>query len=162
MEKHKELFPPDPNQNYKKLKEAAIHVSGEEATDFKTELFPPDPTVTTDDYHAAFEEYGSISPYEPAGENNPGFSRSRDVQRARVDARIARMELSLKKRGLMEATKHELLEFELDKVAGPTAKHGDITEYKNKKYKLRFVPLAKSHSGKTVQTWGRKWSRVKE
>lgn len=132
------------------------------------ELFAPDMLVTLDDLDKKETElteaeagYAQWSDERISNrENNPGISRGRENKIQRIETEIMRIELSLKKRGLLPTNGKEKLEFELDKKAGATAKQGDITELNGKMYKLRFVPLGKSRKGTTVRVWWRRWQKI--
>lgn len=135
-----------------------------------SELFAPDSLVTTRDLEEKESELdeaeGGYSQYRNRilgndRGNNPGISRGREARIKRIEAEVSRIEMSLKKRGLLPTTEKELLEFKLDKLAGSKAKHDDVVELDGKKYKLRFKPIGKSRSGITVRVWGRAWQRVK-
>jgi hypothetical protein len=75
--------------------------------------------------------------------------------------RLREMETYLKQTGVLEYSPEERLNAELDKLF-PSAKSKTIVEYRGNKYRVRYFPLDKSNSGKTVYEWGHAWELVKE
>ena len=76
-------------------------------------------------------------------------------------AEVRRITGELKRTGLLELTESEKLTAELDGQF-PHAKSKDVASWNGKKYQLRFYPLSKSRSGKTVFEWEKSWVEVPE
>ncbi len=85
--------------------------------------------------------------------NNPN---SFDASIKEASRKVRTITAQLKKNGVLALTEYELLEQKLD-VAFPKAKSREIVEFEGQTYQLRFFPLEKSRSGKTVKEWGRCW-----
>lgn len=85
--------------------------------------------------------------------NNPEKYRG-DVMAAL--RKVREIEASLKNAGLLELTEQERLDLELSRTF-PNAQSKEVVAYEVKQYRLRFYPLEKSRSGKTVTEWGRRW-----
>lgn len=90
--------------------------------------------------------------------NNPDKYKS-DIKAAR--RRIRELESKLKASGILPLSVQEQLEAELDR-AFPAARSKQIVEHKERKYQLRFWPLERSNSRKTVTEWGKSWEDVTE
>jgi hypothetical protein len=88
--------------------------------------------------------------------NNPEKYQTdiRDASR-----KVREIEQYLKDAGILERTKREQLEIELDRIF-PNARTREIVEYNGKKYRRQFWPLEKSRSGKTVKEWDKSWLPV--
>lgn len=90
------------------------------------------------------------------GPNNPGAEKRKYAAHLR---RLRTIENYLKARGILELSEEEKNNAELDKLY-PNAKSKTIVEYKGKKYQIKYFPLEKSSSGKTVYEWGHEWQLV--
>jgi hypothetical protein len=88
--------------------------------------------------------------------NNPDkySAKIRDAGR-KVDV----IEEELKRQGVIPMSEHERLSVELD-ASFPNAQSRDIVEHKGARYRLRFVPIEKSISGKSVKRWKRLWEQL--
>ena len=89
--------------------------------------------------------------------NNPNKYRS-EIKEA--CANIRRIETALKSIEVIEMTQAEKINAELDQHY-PNARSKSIVTYKGKKYQIRYFPVAKSNSGKTVHEWGHQWCPLK-
>ena len=89
--------------------------------------------------------------------NNPNKYEAQ-IRDARIQVR--EVESYLKDKGLIEKSDHELLNEELDKLH-PNAKSNSIHSFNGKQYKIRYFPLVKSRSRKTIKEWGHKWEELK-
>jgi len=69
------------------------------------------------------------------------------------------IERELKNAGIIEMTDQEKLNIELDKLY-PNARSTTIVEHNGQKYQIRYFPLEKSRSRKTVKEWGHEWVQV--
>lgn len=85
--------------------------------------------------------------------NNPEkhFANRRDAA-----AKLREVERSLKDQGLLPKTAQELLDEELDRFY-PNAKSKTVVTHEGRKYRVRYFPLVKSRSRKTVKEWGHTW-----
>ncbi len=90
--------------------------------------------------------------------NNPDKYRG-DLKAAR--SKLRAIESNLKERGELPLTEHERLERELNR-AFPKARNKDIVEYRGKKYRLRYYPVERSRSRKSVTEWGKSWEEFAE
>ncbi len=73
--------------------------------------------------------------------------------------RVRLIELSLKRAGILTQTAHEQVEQALDREFS-NAKSNQIVEFEGKRYQLKFIPAARSRSGKSVTSWKRWWQLV--
>ena len=87
------------------------------------------------------------------GPNNPGAELRKIKNHNR---RLREIESDLKSRGLLEYTEKEKITSELDKLF-PNSKSKRIVEHDGKRYQMRYYPLDRSKTGKTVFEWGHKW-----
>lgn len=92
------------------------------------------------------------------GPNNPGAERRKLLLHQQ---RLREIESYLKEEGLLEVTEEEKMTAELDKLY-PNAKSKMIVGHKGRKYQIRYFPLERSRSGKTVHEWGHKWRLIEE
>jgi hypothetical protein len=90
------------------------------------------------------------------GPNNPGAERRKNIEHGR---RLREIEEYLKAQGVLEKTKEEKVIEELDKLY-PNAKSKTIVEYGGKRYQIKYSPVEKSRSGKTVKEWDHAWQPV--
>lgn len=90
--------------------------------------------------------------------NNPNKFRSQIKDAGR---RVRWIKESLKASGIIEKSDTEKITAELDTLY-PNAKSKRIVTYKGEKYQIRYFPLDKSRSGKTVHEWGHEWRLVEE
>ena len=74
-------------------------------------------------------------------------------------ARIRTLESDLKASGQIQLSPQEMLDAELDRLY-PKARSKDIVEHEGQRYQLRFFPLSKSRTGKTVNEWGHTWAAL--
>ena len=72
---------------------------------------------------------------------------------------VRRITKSLKEQGLIEKNKNELINDELDKIY-PNAKSKTIVNHNGKKYQIRYFPIVKSRSRKTVKEWDHWWEEL--
>lgn len=78
---------------------------------------------------------------------------------AAAAARVRSIEAELKALGLIDRTPQEELEHRLDSTF-PNARSKQVVEVEGRRCVLRFTPLGKSLSGKTVTEWGKSWEEV--
>lgn len=90
--------------------------------------------------------------------NNPDKFRS---QIKDANRKIRRIKDSLKASGLLEKTDTEKLTQKLDSLY-PNSKSRRIVTWEGDKYQIRYFPLDKSRSGKTVHEWGHEWRLVED
>ena len=88
--------------------------------------------------------------------NNPNKFQS-NIKSARSKVRI--ITESLKSDGKIERSDKEKLEQALNQ-AYPNARSKQEVEFEGERYQLKFYPLEKSRSGKTVTNWGREWVKI--
>lgn len=89
--------------------------------------------------------------------NNPN-KYSAQIRDARINVR--RIESYLKEVGILKKSENEIINEALDSKY-PYARSKSIHEYNGKKYKIRYIPLVKSRSRKTVNEWDHSWHEVK-
>ena len=85
--------------------------------------------------------------------NNPNKFRSQIKDAGR---NVRRIKEALKAAGIIEKTDKEKITAELDTLY-PNAKTKKIVTYEGERYQIRYFPLDKSRSGKTVHEWGHEW-----
>lgn len=90
--------------------------------------------------------------------NNLNKFRSQ-VKDARIKIRLIKE--ILKASGVIEKTDAEKIIEALDKLC-PNAKSKQIVTYEEKMYQIRYFPLDKSLSGKTVHEWGHEWRLIEK
>ena len=88
--------------------------------------------------------------------NNPNKYQA---QRRDAESRVRQIQSYLKSVGLLEKTEEEQLNEQLDKLY-PNARSKTIVEYQGMQYQVRYFPLVRSRSRKTVKEWGHSWHRV--
>ncbi|MGT2594030.1 hypothetical protein ACVQ79_16480 [Vibrio cholerae] len=88
--------------------------------------------------------------------NNPN-----KYQAQRRDAEICVQQIRsyLKSVGIIEKTEDERLNEQLDTLY-PNAKSKTIVEYQGSQYQVRYFPVVKSRSRKTVKEWGHSWHKL--
>jgi len=91
--------------------------------------------------------------YANDSSNNPNKyeAQRRDARRA-----VRRISENLKNQGLIEKSKNERLTEELDHLY-PNAQSKKKVNYNGVVYQIRYFPLEKSRSRKTVKEWGHEW-----
>lgn len=85
-----------------------------------------------------------------------------DKYHARIRAarrHVRNIEAALKASGIIPYTEEEQLEQQID-AAFPNADNHQIVEFEGARFQLRFHPLSKSRSGKTVLEWGKSWVKL--
>lgn len=94
--------------------------------------------------------------YANDSSNNPNKyeAQRRDARRA---VRIISAQLKLL--GLIETSDAEKLTDELDRLY-PNAKPKAIVVHNGVKYQIRYFPVEKSRSRKTVKEWGHEWIEI--
>jgi hypothetical protein len=75
--------------------------------------------------------------------------------------KVREIENYLRMHGLIELNPQQRLQAALDSVF-PNAQHGDIVQYQDQRYRLRYFPEAKCRSGWGVRTWGKRWEQLKD
>ena len=90
--------------------------------------------------------------------NNPNKFRSQIEDAGR---KVRYITDALKASGIVEKTDTKKLTAELDKLY-PNAKSRKVVTYEGKRYQIKYFPLDKSRSGKTVHEWGHGWRLVVE
>lgn len=88
--------------------------------------------------------------------NNPNKYQA---QRRDAGIMVRRITESLKEQGLIEKNEVEVINEELDKIY-PNAKSKTIVNHNGKKYQIRYFPVVKSRSRKTVKEWGHSWDEI--
>ncbi len=88
--------------------------------------------------------------------NNPN---KYEAQRRDAGIKVRLITKNLKENGILEKTESEKLNEELDKIY-PNAKSKTIVTYNDKKYQIRYFPVVKSRSRKTVKEWGHSWEEI--
>lgn len=112
---------------------------------------------TKEDLDAAKAELEQIEErWANDSSNNPD---KYEAERKAVRRRVHEIEAALKATGEIASTEQEVLERELDD-AFPDAVSKEVVEYKNKRYRRRFLPQERSRSRKTVTKWGKLWEEV--
>jgi hypothetical protein len=88
--------------------------------------------------------------------NNPNKfeAQRRDARRA-----VRTISDELKRLGLLEKSSAESLSDELDGLY-PNAKPKTIIAHNGIKYQIRYFPVEKSRSRKSVTEWGHEWVRI--
>lgn len=115
------------------------------------------PNYTLDDYAAAKADLDQWNDrFANDRSNNPNKHRS-NINAAR--AKLSAIEAWLKESGLLARTPEEERDAELDK-AFPNARSKEVVEWRGEKFRRRFLPDAKSNSGKTVKSWIKLWEKV--
>ncbi|MBL5979700.1 hypothetical protein JAO85_20690 [Comamonas sp. NyZ500] len=112
---------------------------------------------TLDDLAAAEAELQRWNDaYANDSSNNPNKfeAQRRDARRL-----VRRVSDALKDRGLIEKSDSERLTEELDRQY-PDAPSRKVVTYNGVKYQIRYFPLEKSRSRKTVKEWGHRWEEV--
>ncbi|WP_141218235.1 hypothetical protein [Bordetella genomosp. 11] len=94
--------------------------------------------------------------YANDSSNNPD-----KYEAQRRDARRAVREISaqLKSLGLIDMSDAEKLTSELDRLY-PNAKSKTNVVHNGVKYQIRYFPVEKSRSGKTVKEWAHEWVEI--
>ena len=85
--------------------------------------------------------------------NNPN---KHEAQRRDARSNVQLMTEHLKLSGIIEKTDAEKLNAELDRLY-PNASSRDVVVHNGCKYQVRYFPLVKSRSRKTVKDWGHEW-----
>lgn len=114
---------------------------------------------TVEDLQKARQELeGWREKFANARGSNPNKFRSqiRDAVR-----RVREIETVLKTAGIIEFTEQERINAELDRLH-PNARSKQLVLYEGKRYQIRYFPLQKSLSGKTVKEWDHEWQPVEE
>jgi|GEM_PF-1255253 len=126
------------------------------------ELFPAT-TVTLEEYEAMKEWVKTLQEEAHRDDGDKVSWLGRQERRSNriheAQGERDRAEISLKKRGLLPVTAQDQLDFELDKKAYGM-RNGQILEHEQRFFRLRFIPYAKSNTGKTVHVWMREWEEV--
>ncbi|MBD7962401.1 hypothetical protein [Comamonas avium] len=91
--------------------------------------------------------------YANDSSNNPNKyeAQRRDARRA-----VRRISENLKNLGVIEKSESEKLTDELDRLY-PNAHSKKKVNYNGVMYQIRYFPLEKSRSRKTVKEWGHEW-----
>lgn len=114
-------------------------------------------TYTLEDLERAEADLASLQERDSMDTSgNPDKYHTR-INSARSEVR--EIERALKAAGLIPHTEQELLEQRLD-AAFPKAASREEVEFEGDSYCLRFRPLSKSRSGKTVTAWHRYWQKL--
>jgi len=112
---------------------------------------------TSDDLKKAREE---LKLWQKRWENYSGNNSDKYQSNIKIAVSNVRMiERELKNAGIIEMTDQEKLNIELDKLY-PNARSTTIVEHNGQKYQIRYFPLEKSRSRKTVKEWGHEWVQV--
>ena len=90
--------------------------------------------------------------------NNPNKFRSQIKDAGR---NVRWIKEALKTSGIIEKSDTEKMAATLDKLY-PNAKSKRVVTYEGERYHIRYFPLDKSRSGKTVHEWGHEWRLVEE
>lgn len=90
--------------------------------------------------------------------NNPNKFRPQIKDAGR---KVRWIKESLKASGIIEKTSTEKMTEILDQLY-PNAKSRRIVTYEGERYQIRYFPLDKSRSGKTVHEWGHEWRLIEE
>ncbi|RZS84255.1 hypothetical protein [Pigmentiphaga kullae] len=88
--------------------------------------------------------------------NNPNKF---EAQRRAARRTVREVRADLIRSGLNEETESEKLTRELDKIH-PNAKSSEIVDLQGRKYQIRYYPIEKSRSYKTVTEWAHEWILV--
>jgi hypothetical protein len=86
--------------------------------------------------------------------NNPN---KYEAQRRDAEAKVRKIEETLKRQGLIPKTDADLLNEELD-LLYPNAKSRTVVTHNGQRYQVRYFPLIESRSRKTVREWGHSWA----
>ena len=116
-----------------------------------TEYTLEDLRVARQELHTWQERFGD------SRSNNPNRYRSQMKEAA---TKVHVIELALKSAGVIKMTEVEEINAKLDRRY-PNARSKTIVTYEDRRYQIRYFPLAKSNSGKTVQEWGHEWRPLK-
>lgn len=73
-----------------------------------------------------------------------------------ADIEVRKIERYLKDKGIIKKSESEILDDELDSIY-PNAESKKIVNYKGKRYQIKYFPVIKSRSRKTVKEWGHTW-----
>lgn len=112
---------------------------------------------TIDDLKKAVEEWQRWEDkFANSSSNNPNKFRGQ-INSARAKADM--IERELKVAGILKVSEEERLNKELDRLY-PNARSKTIITYQEKKYQIRYFPLRRSRSRKTVTEWGHSWCPV--
>lgn len=115
-------------------------------------------SITLDDHAKAVEALASLSAKQDNySGNNPNKFRA-DIEAAR--ARLAAIELSLKRGGVLQRSPAEERDAELD-LAFPNAQSKEVVTWQERQFIKRFTPTGKSLSGKTTLGWTSHWEELK-
>ncbi len=85
--------------------------------------------------------------------NNPN---KYEAQRRDAGIKVRIVDEYLKRVGLIDKSESETMRDELD-LLYPNAKSQTIVTHNGKQYQIRYSPLVKSRSRKTVKEWGHSW-----
>jgi len=88
--------------------------------------------------------------------NNPDKFRT-NLTQARITLKI--IEDDLKEEGTLPSSEQEKLSARISRQF-PNARSKDKMEFEGKRYWLRYIPFAKSLTGKTVLHWTREWVEI--
>ncbi|MDV3514690.1 hypothetical protein [Stenotrophomonas sp. C1657] len=114
-------------------------------------------SFTLEDHAKAVDALASLSRKENNySGNNPNKFRA-DIEHAR--ARLATIELALKRAGVLPRTAAEERDAELD-LAFPDAQSKEVVKWQGKQFIKRFTPTGKSLSGKTALGWKSHWEET--
>lgn len=115
-------------------------------------------SFTLDDHAKAVEALASLSARrDNYSGNNPNKFRA-DIEHAQ--ARLATIELALKRAGVLPQSAAEERDAELD-LAFPDAQSQEVVTWQGKRFVKRFTPTGRSLSGKTVLGWKSHWQETK-
>lgn len=115
-------------------------------------------SFTLDDHAKAVEALASLSARrDNYSGNNPNKFRA-DIESAK--ARLAAIELSLKRVGVLQRSPAEERDAELD-LAFPNAQSKEVVTWRGRQFIKRFTPTGKSLSGKTPLGWTSHWEELK-